>query len=639
MTTGTSTTPIVNPLVQAQVDELNDLAEKTLNSSPEQSLEISFRACDLAVSVPYQLGLATSWQIIGHAYWLLADYKQAITHSQQALDLHRQLSQQAGEARTLALFANIYRDSGDYEKALDYALAAFPIYESIADKIGLSRALAETALICRHLEQYDTALQYLHQAHQVAEETHDAICLAQALNGIGETYLKMGEAPKALEYLLRAQVVAAPLQDSFSQGDIFDSLGAAYRQLGQHQEAQNYLAKALSLHRDMCFKIGEAATLLEIGNLYFDTQELESARDYYNHALTIATQIKARELLYQIHLAYFRFYELQGHFSEALAHHKLYASLRAEVISGQNQRAVAALQARANLEKAEKERELFRVRNIELASVLEQVETANQQIEQLNQQLKSENIRMAGEVEITQRLQQMVLPKARELNEIEGLAVTGFMAVVEDLGGDFYNVFQQSASVKIAIGDVAGSGLESAIIMMMIQTALHTLTVLQDEDLLSFMIKLNSTIFHNIQRMQSSRNSTLILLDYRAGHVAITGYGEQIILVRTDGSLELIDTCHLCLPLGAVADFATTFAYTKITLAPGDLLVLYTDGVIEAARPDQEQFGLTRLCQLVQDHHQKDVTEIKHAIVEAIMDFTDFEVLKDDLTLLILKQK
>ncbi|MBE9040619.1 response regulator, partial [Oscillatoriales cyanobacterium LEGE 11467] len=89
--------------------------------------------------------------------------------------------------------------------------------------------------------------------------------------------------------------------------------------------------------------------------------------------------------------------------------------------------------------------------------------------------LRAENIRLSTELEITRKLQQMLLPERGELDRIEGLDISGYMEPAEDVGGDYYDVLERDGRVKIGIGDVTGHGLESGVLMIMVQTAVRTL--------------------------------------------------------------------------------------------------------------------------------------------------------------------
>jgi phosphoserine phosphatase RsbU/P len=87
--------------------------------------------------------------------------------------------------------------------------------------------------------------------------------------------------------------------------------------------------------------------------------------------------------------------------------------------------------------------------------------------------LMTENRPMNAELNLTRKLQQMILPKQSELEAIEGLEIAAFIEPAEEVGGDYYDVLQHNGNVKIGIGDVTGHGLESGMVMLMAQTTIR----------------------------------------------------------------------------------------------------------------------------------------------------------------------
>ena len=268
-----------------------------------------------------------------------------------------------------------------------------------------------------------------------------------------------------------------------------------------------------------------------------------------------------------------------------------------------------------------------------------QLAQANQEITLLNQRLQSENLRMGAELDITRQLQQIILPKQAELSQIPGLDIAGFMEPADEVGGDYYDVLHQDGSIKIGIGDVTGHGLESGILMLMVQTAVRTLLTNQETDAARFLTTLNRVIYDNTKRMQSDRNLTLTLVDYRAGHVKLSGQHEDVLMVRADGAIERVNTINLGFPLGMIDDIAEFVAQQELQLHPGDGLVLYTDGITEAANTEDVLYGVERLCQVVSQHWNQPAIAIKEAVIEDVRRHIGQQKIFDDITLLIMKQK
>lgn len=264
---------------------------------------------------------------------------------------------------------------------------------------------------------------------------------------------------------------------------------------------------------------------------------------------------------------------------------------------------------------------------------------AHAEILALNQQLKAENLRMSAELEVSRRLQQMVLPKPAELSAIEQLDIAGFMEPADEVGGDYYDVLQQNGRIQIGIGDVTGHGLESGVVMLMAQAAVRALIANGETDRTKLLNTVNRIIYDNTQRMRSPRNMTLALLEYEAGMLRLTGQHEELIIVRQNGDIEQIDTLELGFPLGLELDITPFVAEKNVSLNSGDVAVLYTDGITEAMNSSQEQYGLKRLYQVIRNNRNHTSEAIRKAIILDLMAYIGEQKVFDDITVVVLKQK
>ncbi len=268
-----------------------------------------------------------------------------------------------------------------------------------------------------------------------------------------------------------------------------------------------------------------------------------------------------------------------------------------------------------------------------------QLANANAEITMLNERLKAENIRMGAELDVTQRLQKMLLPNQEELEAIEGLDIAGFMEPADEVGGDYYDVLKSGDRTKIAIGDVTGHGLQSGVVMMMAQTAVRTLLEGDFTDPVQFLDVINRTIYKNVQRINADKNMTLALLDYHQGRLTLSGQHEEAIVMRADGSVECIDTVDLGFPIGLIDEIADFVSTTEIELNSGDVVVLYTDGITEAVDSNLVQYGLEPMIASIRHHLQGNAREICQAVIEDVRRHIGGQKIYDDLTLIVLKQK
>ncbi|HEW98552.1 MAG: serine/threonine protein phosphatase [Candidatus Parabeggiatoa sp. nov. 3] len=269
--------------------------------------------------------------------------------------------------------------------------------------------------------------------------------------------------------------------------------------------------------------------------------------------------------------------------------------------------------------------------------VLARVET-HLKLHELQRQLKKENLRMRAELEVSRRLQQMLLPTEKELKQIDGLDIAGFMAPAEEVGGDYYDVLQHQGRILFGIGDVTGHGLESGALAIMVQSSIRTLLANNETDPVKFFSALNQMVFHNVERMNVEKSLTLALVDYQDKQLYLSGQHEEMIVVR-QGKLELIDTMDLGFPIGLDFEIADFVKQTSVPLNAGDVVVLYTDGITEAENIDKQMYGLERLCEVIRHLWQQTAHEIQQAVIEDVRQFIGEQKVYDDITLLVLKQQ
>jgi|GEM_PF-995630 len=269
----------------------------------------------------------------------------------------------------------------------------------------------------------------------------------------------------------------------------------------------------------------------------------------------------------------------------------------------------------------------------------EELAHANHQINTLNAQLQDENHRMGAELAITRHLQDMLLPKKAEYKSADSnMDITSFIAPATEVGGDYYDILPHENGVTIGVGDVTGHGLESGMIMLMVQMAIRTLIRHKITDLRTILNVVNIALLENIQRMGTDKNLSLLLLDFQDNTVNFAGQHEEVLIVRENGEIEREDTIDLGFTIGLETNISQYMHERVVDLKQGEGVVIYTDGITEAFNPEKEQYGLDRLCDVITKHWQGHSSEmIQTKIIEDVYNYIGDVPIADDITLLVIK--
>lgn len=198
--------------------------------------------------------------------------------------------------------------------------------------------------------------------------------------------------------------------------------------------------------------------------------------------------------------------------------------------------------------------------------------------------------------ELPRRIQTSILPKST--TAAPAITVSSRMTTAEEVGGDYYDVLPVADGAWIAVGDVSGHGLEAGLITFMLQSAVATLTAARPAATPSELLTLlNTVMYKNIrERLKSDDHVTFVLLRvFEDGRVLFAGSHEDLLVYRAKtGACEIVPTRGTW--LGAVPNIKSPTVDEQIRLDPGDLLVAFTDGLIESRNAAGDMFGLERLC-------------------------------------------
>jgi serine phosphatase RsbU (regulator of sigma subunit) len=241
--------------------------------------------------------------------------------------------------------------------------------------------------------------------------------------------------------------------------------------------------------------------------------------------------------------------------------------------------------------------------------------------------------RLERELELASEIQQRFQPTAPPI--VPGYELQGISFPCYEIGGDYYDFIQRDdGRLVVALGDVSGKGTAAALLMSSLHAAIHAQASSHDS-LVDMISAVNGYLADNIP---ANRFVTLFCaeLDPDSGALSFLNAGHNPpLIIHSAGTVEQLASGGL--PLGIKAD--ADYREGRTQLQHGDVLVIYSDGVTEATSPTGEEFGPTRLYEVVSRNIDASAAGIRDRIESALTKFAQGTRAADDITLVIVKRQ
>jgi serine phosphatase RsbU (regulator of sigma subunit) len=248
-------------------------------------------------------------------------------------------------------------------------------------------------------------------------------------------------------------------------------------------------------------------------------------------------------------------------------------------------------------------------------------------------QTSIERERLVREMTLAQDMQRKLLPQ--RLPHIPGIDLDALSTPAFEVGGDYYDyVVLSDHEFGIIVGDVSGKGVPAAFYMSEVKGIFQSLSPLYKSPR-EFMLRANTVLMESIDK-HSFVSLIYGILDVRTGHFQIARAGHCPMLHIAEGSGAYLRPDGMGLGLAENAIFAGSIEEHTVPLRPGDLCVLYTDGVTEA-HVNGEEFGYERLRAAAGCADGRSAARVKDDILQAVDAFIDHGAPHDDLTLVVIR--
>jgi len=458
--------------LSATVDDLErlrlliTLALALTRVDPHEGLRYAHEAEELARELKEDESLGEALRASAFCHETLCDYPTAMKCATRARESHRKARNRTGEARCLNAIGVIANGMTDYTSALAALSEARELFNADGDRAGIASVCNNIGMVHQELGDFSDALSAYLEALRLNEELGLESLVAANVGNVSNIYYYLGDYDKSFEYDTRALDIARKQNDLYGVAHALESIASNYKQRGEHDAALQALDEALTIFRGMSERRYEAAALIKLGTLHESRNEPKEALDNFQWALRIAEEIGKDDIAVnaRLHIGALHIDRsanrkaivvlrraLEGARDGAMVRmecelmNKLATALHAvgesaeaftlmnerttlleQLYGEQQRRVVAEMQARFDVERAERQRDLLRLRNEHLEEMMEL----------RSKELTSMAMRLVQKNAFLQKLRKETIQLAAEQPTAQQALERLVRAIVENLHGD-----------------------------------------------------------------------------------------------------------------------------------------------------------------------------------------------------------
>jgi serine phosphatase RsbU (regulator of sigma subunit) len=245
----------------------------------------------------------------------------------------------------------------------------------------------------------------------------------------------------------------------------------------------------------------------------------------------------------------------------------------------------------------------------------------------------AERRRLEEELKLARQIQVALLPS--QLPDVEGYELWGGNVPSRGVSGDYFKIEERAEGSELVfvIADVSGKGIAASLLTASLE-ALAAGPIEVGQDPAEICTKVGRRLY---QRTPPAKYATMILgiLKRDSGELRYTNGGHNpALVIRANGEHEELKPTGM--PVGLMP--SAEYTQASVELGPGDLLVLYTDGITEAANPEDDEYGIERLAEVCKTHREASLDDLASAIEQNLDEFAQGVPYADDRTFVLTRR-
>ena len=309
----------------------------------------------------------------------------------EALEIYKQVEENIDEVNDVYLkamlmsgFGAIYYFLFKFDKAMEYYYLSLKLYQAEDYHIGVANCYNNIATLCDRTGDKPKAIVHFKSALEKFEMTGDTQGIARATGNISLSYCNLRDYDKALEYGLRALEQARANKNEHQIALVLNNVGEIYKLTKQTEKALELYQQSLEIVERLHTDLEIAVAANNIGECYADLGKFEEMRKYLDYALPLIKKCNALVLLKNNHFIRSWHAHDTANYHTAFHYLEKYMDVHNKIVNEETARKTAELRAIFEVEKMEQEKEIYRLKNVELAHANQKLQEALDNIKVLS---------------------------------------------------------------------------------------------------------------------------------------------------------------------------------------------------------------------------------------------------------------
>jgi serine phosphatase RsbU (regulator of sigma subunit) len=606
------------------ITSIDDLCKKAWDiryREGKKALEFGKQALKLAGEIDYEHGRAQALLVTGLLEFWFAEGDQYLEKLLEAETLFQKTEDDLGQARSMTYIGSVYDTYGDYNKAIESCHKAVRICEKNGYEVEEADALAIIGQINMRIGDYQKAIESFEETLRIRSGFNDRMAMSSSYNLLARAHLLNNNFSQSEEYYNKSLELRKETGDT--KGLTWTLLGLATlnEKKGDFQKAIHFYRQGLELNKEFQDKRYQLICNTGLSKILIKSGDENTAEVMLNESIGIAKEIHSKPVLADVCLVLSQLHEKKNDFKKSLEYYKEYNRLQESVNTTETANKLKNQQIAFSIEKAQKEAEIYQLRNVELKNAYDEVEKKNREI--------------VDSINYARRIQRGILPSEELLKKLLPESML-FYLPRDIVSGDFYWLNQYENKIFFTAADCTGHGVPGALLSIIgkigLDRAINEFGLTTPSLILDKLaVLLKETFASSGSLMKDGMDIALCAYDPDEKTLEFAGARNSLFLLR-DHELIVYKADRQSIES---SDELRPFTNHTIKLKKEDVVYIFSDGYCDQfGGPENKKFMTKNLKSLVTEIFQKPVSEQKSILENRFLEWKGGNEQIDDVCIL-----